>query len=551
MVRDMAMALNRKYRPSRVDELDQEKVRLFFERVLASGQVAQAYLFTGPKGTGKTSAARILAAIVNCEENIKRQKEGQPEHTGLHEPCGKCDSCREIRSGSSTSVTEIDAASNRGIDDVRILRERVGLAAPGGRHSVFIIDEVHMLTREAFNALLKTLEEPPPKVLFCLCTTEIHKLPETVTSRCTLVNYVRANDQEVERSLNRVIRGEKIQIEEKAIGEIASRSDGSFRDAVMILERLLNLDRKIQVEDVIREMGEGGLKADKQLYELIKKGEVKSALAVLEKLVTGGVEIKVLTKRILALAVGELKDRLLESGRVDQNQVRLIEVISKTFSRFAQVPIASLPLEMAIVEYGLNLGKVEVSENEDGGKPRETKVEENDKREKISRKTLPARREIKVEKAVSSLMEDVASSPRTDVDEESDVMVDKEPLGKNEIHLEIENVKENWGKVLKRVEEQNHGLVTLLRRASLWRCKDNEIWMTVGYKFHKEQLEQDRYLTVIEQVVEEIYGGRAKLMFEVKAVSTPKKLQKHENVSGELPPEDQKLVETIEEVFGV
>ena len=173
-----------KYRPQTIADLDLKSVREFFARLVKSGKTHHAYLFAGPRGTGKTSAARILAKIINCDK-------------GRGEPCNRCDACVAITRGNWPDLMEIDAASNRGIDDVRALRETVGLAPLRGRNKVYLIDEAHMLTPEAFNALLKTLEEPREEVVFILATTEPDKLPETVVSRCIRVNFNRASKEEL------------------------------------------------------------------------------------------------------------------------------------------------------------------------------------------------------------------------------------------------------------------------------------------------------------------------------------------------------------------
>ncbi|MBI2010012.1 MAG: DNA polymerase III subunit gamma/tau [Candidatus Chisholmbacteria bacterium] len=202
------------YRPQRVKDLDLKTVREFFERILLSGKVNHAYLFTGPKGGGKTSAARILAKIVNCTKNEavmlgKRKK--------FEEPCNKCVACKSIASGSMVDLIEIDAASNRGIDDIRDLREKIRLAPVAAARKVYIIDEVHMLTLEAFNALLKTLEEPPLHAVFILATTEAHKVPETIVSRCVRVVFPKASREEIRRSLDRVVKGEKLKVASDAL----------------------------------------------------------------------------------------------------------------------------------------------------------------------------------------------------------------------------------------------------------------------------------------------------------------------------------------------
>src|SRR3990167_10708590 len=230
-----------KYRPQKLEELDSQGVRESLEKVVSSGKIPHALLFAGPKGTGKTSAARIIAKIANCEKNEKK----------LKEPCDKCEQCKSIAKGSNIDVIELDAASHRGIEDVRALRDAVKLAPALGRKKVYIIDEAHMLTLEAANALLKTLEEPPSHVLFVLATTLPEKLPDTIRSRCTLIAFRKAVPQEVISSLDKAVLGEKLDIEDQALEEIAKRVDGSFREAHKILEQLSFEKGKITKEKVL------------------------------------------------------------------------------------------------------------------------------------------------------------------------------------------------------------------------------------------------------------------------------------------------------------
>src|ERR1700722_6921705 len=204
------MVFYRKYRPQKIDYLDSAAVRDTLHAVLQN-DVSHAFLFTGPKGLGKTSTARIVAKVVNCE----RRKKGEVE------PCNECDQCVSITNGTNVDVLEIDAASNRGIDEIRELKEKIRLAPVAAKRKVYIIDEVHMLTTEAFNALLKTLEEPPEHAMFILCTTEAHKVPETIISRCFQVQFKPAKDKEIARSLTRIIEGEEINIEKDVLRVIS------------------------------------------------------------------------------------------------------------------------------------------------------------------------------------------------------------------------------------------------------------------------------------------------------------------------------------------
>src|SRR5260221_3257151 len=199
------MTLYLKYRPQIIDELDLTQVRDTLKKIIASGEIPHGFLFSGPKGTGKTSSARILAKVINCE-NLPAGGE----------PCNNCEACLSIIKGTNIDVIELDAASNRGIDDVRSLKETIMLAPSASKKKGYIIDEAHMLTTEAANALLKTLEEPPAHVIFILATTNPEKLPGTVRSRLVNVAFQKASHEEIKRQISRVAKGEKLKIEETA-----------------------------------------------------------------------------------------------------------------------------------------------------------------------------------------------------------------------------------------------------------------------------------------------------------------------------------------------
>lgn len=275
------VALYRKWRPQGFDSLvGQEAVRTALTNALETGRIAHAYLFAGPRGTGKTSTAKILAKAVNCE------------HGPTPNPCNKCQNCVRINDGTSMDVFEIDAASNRGIDEIRDLREKVAFAPVNGRYKVYIIDEVHMLTTEAFNALLKTLEEPPPHVIFILATTEPHKIPATIHSRCQRFDFKRVTDSDIVKRLREVADGSGIAADEDALQLIAVQADGGMRDALSLLDQCGVMAERVSAETVRSVLGIVGREALRELVKAVGEGNVPKALELLEALLAGGKDVK-------------------------------------------------------------------------------------------------------------------------------------------------------------------------------------------------------------------------------------------------------------------
>lgn len=268
-------SLYRRWRPQRFREvLGQDYTVKTLQSAVASGRLHHAYLFAGPRGTGKTTVARIFAKAVNCES----PREG--------EPCNECPTCQRIGRGISLDVLEIDGASNRGIDQIRQLREEVNFVPAETRYKVYIIDEVHMLTNEAFNALLKTLEEPPRRVIFIFATTEPHKLPPTVASRCQAFEFKPIPPELIDRKLREIARAEGIAASPQAIRAIARRAKGSFRDAEVLLEQLASYKGggQIEEEDLLEVMGLPGEEALTSYLRAVLAGDAPAALGVIAEL---------------------------------------------------------------------------------------------------------------------------------------------------------------------------------------------------------------------------------------------------------------------------
>lgn len=329
------MTLYLKYRPRTIDELDQASVREKIKALALNRDIPHGFLLQGPKGTGKTSAARLLAKIVNCEH---LSKDG--------EPCNRCSQCISINSAQNLDVIELDAASNRGIDDIRSLRQEVLLSPSEAKKKVYIFDEAHMLTAEAANAFLKTLEEPPPHVIFILATTDPEKLPSTIRSRLTNINFKKATADEIKRQLSRVAKAEKIKLDDQVIKLIAQKADGSFRDAIKILEDLALDNPEITSEKVATYFsGENNANAESFVQLLLAK-EQAEALALVNQLNEADTPIK----PFIDAAILGLRNNLLKDG-YDQSLLELINLLIEARSRLVQSPIESLPLEIAILKW--------------------------------------------------------------------------------------------------------------------------------------------------------------------------------------------------------
>ena len=276
------LTLYRKYRPKQFEEIKgQEHIIKTLVNSLKEKRVSHAYLFSGPRGTGKTTTARIFAKGLNCEKGITPY------------PCDKCKNCISIMNGTHMDVIEIDAASNRGIDEIRNLKERVNLSPSMGRYRVFIIDEVHMLTQEAFNALLKTLEEPPPHAVFVLATTDPQKVPNTILSRCIRFNFKRIGIKDLMETTREIFLKEGVEAEEDVIRKVAEASYGSLRDLLSILEQLiLYSGDKINLKDLKELLGETEETWLKKFYTSMRNGDDATVLSLIGNVIDSGKEVK-------------------------------------------------------------------------------------------------------------------------------------------------------------------------------------------------------------------------------------------------------------------
>lgn len=533
-----------KYRPQAVSQLDLASVRKELKAILVTGSFSHAYLFSGPRGTGKTSAARILAKVVNCQRN--RSAVESAKKKVLLEPCNKCVSCREIASGIALDLMEIDAASNRGIDDIRELREKIKLAPSQSRFKVYIIDEVHMLTMEAFNALLKTLEEPPEHALFLLCTTEPEKIPETIISRCTRVYFNRATDEEVVNSLKKVIKGEEIKIEEGVLQEIGAVADGSFRDAMKILEQLASgakgrggAKAKVKAGEAKKALGLSASVSARKFIGFLADYDRQQVFALIDRVKAEGGSFKRLIIESLELlrlqmlgSLGVVEGVEPISGLELEQIKQLVRLLMNAGYELKTSLVPQLPLEMAVVEW-LALGQSKDGGAEGLGSNEEIGTE--------TRKRLPAKEaesEIKVE-----VKEKREAEGREKVNG-----------GKQKIEVSFSEVVKNWPQVLKFIAFKNQSIEALLRLARPVAINDQGLVVEVCYKFHKEQLELSRYKALVETAISRVFASGLRLSYVLSQSPVKGQLKtaqafsgKDENLSGRV--EDEEIIRAVEEIF--
>lgn len=533
----MSQTFYLKYRPQTFSDLDCAAAREELIKIFSSGKIPHAFLFTGTKGIGKTSAARIVAKAVNCRlrqqptTNSQLPTKGELEagsrklEVGF-EPCNKCDSCISITNGTNMDVMEIDAASYTSVDDIRDLREKIKLAPSSLKYKVYIIDEVHRLSGSAFDALLKTLEEPPKHAIFILCTTELEKLPKTIVSRCQTVHFKKATKKEIIERLKKNCQAEGLGFEEKALEQIVGLSEGSFRDAVKFLEQV-SFSGKITIEEVNKIAGISGEFKPEDLLLLVQERQTKEALLWINRAVESGISLKILLENILEqlrllvlanLGLGEKSSAFVFS--TEELKV-LMNLFTQAYQEMRLAVIIQLPLEMVVVEWSSSAKATADNDSvKDEGEKSEVDVNNG------ANESYEAN---KINKA--------------------------DPPDNTAVSFSLGEVLQKWPQILEAVKPLNHSVLAFLKACRPKSVEDGFLNLEVFYKFHKDQLETEK----CRQIFEKAAGGVLNCNVKLRCTLSSEKPQKIEPAP--LPPiaekkqkveknsADDDIIKVAEEIF--
>lgn len=497
----------RKYRPRNFEEITgQSHITTTLKNAIEQSRVAHAYLFAGPRGVGKTTTARILAKALNCEKGPTPK------------PCNKCASCQEIASGSSLDILEIDGASNRGIDEIRSLRENAKFTPSKGTFKIYIIDEVHMLSNEAFNALLKTLEEPPPHVKFIFATTHAHKVPPTILSRCQRFDFRRIPTKEILTNLKKIVKEEKLSIDDDALGLIAKYGDGSMRDAQVILDQIASFTKeKVDASDVTKILG---VVDDEILFALsgsIHDKDPKEALRIIDGLVNGGKDVMQAVLgliehfRNMSIAkVAKELDSLIDAGSEKIERYReeaskftiermlyIIYTLSNAIDFMRKTDMARIPFEASMVKLTLNSDIVPIADIV-------KRVEALENRTMAPDIRIPEAREAKIDSAPAYLASEIeVEKPKT------------QPALRHSGSLD--EVLSSWTKVISYIKNKKISIASYLQEGDPVALDGNTL--TIGFakefQFHKEVLESLDNKKIIEAAIKDMLGLELRVLLVV------------------------------------
>jgi len=489
------ITLYRKYRPQDFDSIvGQNHIKITLQHEILSNKTTHAYLFCGPRGVGKTTIARIIAKSLNCEQ----RKEDS------FEPCNKCKSCTNITAGNDLDMIEIDAASHTGVDNVRENIIAVSRISPSrSKFKVFIIDEVHMLSISAFNALLKILEEPPKNVVFVLCTTEVHKIPATIISRCERFDFKRMNVGDIVKRLAYVSSEEGIKIEKGILESIARHSEGHMRDALSLLGQVIAIgEKEITQEDADIVIPRSDLQEALKLIDALSKKDASRGIETVNRLLDDGIDLKKfvgdfveLLRKMMLLKINpslsiklglelgpDIEEKIAELAKsLDLERIVLfIEKFIQAKNDLSKNFIKQLPLEIAIVS--LSLGSESV----------------------VNRVSIPS---VKQNPRIQNIPESSGGEFKKDVPESTSQVTENVIVSNQRAtELNVEILIQKWNEVLAKIKKHNHSLSFILRVCEPRNIEGNKVCLAFKYKFHKDRMTDLTIKKIVEKVLHEVYG---------------------------------------------
>lgn len=518
--------LYRKYRPQRFAEVvGQQPIVQTLKNAVKNGAVSHAYLFTGSRGVGKTTVARLLAKAVNC----LKPSEGDAD--------GTCDICLSIAAGNFLDLVEIDAASNTGVENVRELIEHVKFQPSRAKYKVFIIDEVHMLSKAAFNALLKTLEEPPAHAVFILATTDIHKVPETIISRTQRFDFHKITEADVLARLRDIAQQEKLGLGEEVLQLVAASAQGSLRDALSLLDKVAAFGPKVTLAETQSLLGVTSIKLSQQLVGLIVSRSAESLPALFDGLLASGTDFAALNRDVLEYlrkilvykVAGDKADLNLLPADLDMLKeqaqnfqlaeiMHLIRLFLRSYKELAQSPSAELPLLLASIEASLKSAAKPAAPAAQA----QSLLVRPPKSIGSEKPTQPA----------ASLLEIVSTETAP-----AEPAIIAQPVT-------MEEVTALWPAVIAKVKTINSPLATLLKNSPLQETDNDTITLGVKYLFHKEHLESKKNYALITGIITEISGKNVRLVVKIiKAADGPELLSTMDAVGSALQVFGGELVE--------
>lgn len=533
------MVLYRKYRPQKFSEIvGQEHIKKILTNSIIEDKVAHAYLFSGPRGVGKTTIARLLAKSLNCKNRKKDSAE----------PCGECLSCKEVTDDRNLDVIEIDAASNRGIDEIRELREKIRFSPTGSKYKIYIIDEVHMLTREAFNALLKTLEEPPKHAIFIMATTELHKVPDTIISRSCQLDFKKASKEEIIESLKNVCKKEKIEFDDSALEFIAESASGGFRDALSLLGQVISVSSaKIDSKTVSEILGLPPKELVTKFGDYLIKKDSKNLFEIINQISSRGYDFD----QFVDFVISNLRDKMIKTQ--DKQIFILINMLLEAKENLKISPVDVLPLELMVVQLCGKESEVVSQLIEQTSKEavvaREIRLSSNEARigQRLTSASARAdessieKRKTKNESTnTESTDNELTNQPITDSAEtkkESNKAIKpfENTQGRQYSNVTIDLIKSKWQDIRNDLKKENHSISMILAEAQPVSVEDGIIELSISNKFYADKLKEPKKYQIIAAAIEQNLGVPLGFECEIQSV---KKSQ-----------DDNNLVEAAKEVF--